>query len=229
MIRITSISVILIVSKEHASGVALIMVDKKAENCISVAGGANNALMPEDLDNVLATLHPDDIVLLQLEIPIQTVCYAIDKAASIGARVILNPAPAASVPQAQLAKLYMITPNETEASLLTGISLSEADFVSKAMHRLHQMGVCNVLMTLGGNGSALLTEQGELTYYAAEKVKAVDTTAAGDTFNGALCVALIEGKSLAESIRFASHAAALSVTRMGAQTSIPSRKEVDEF
>lgn len=217
-----------IVRKDTPSGVALIMVDSNAQNSISVALGANNELSIEDIMPILNTIEEGDIVLLQLEIPMETVEKCVAVAAEKGAKVILNPAPAAKVNAETLSKLYLITPNQTEVELLTGVAANDAEGAEKAAEALCQAGVAKVVITMGGDG-AMLYEGGKATIVPAHKVAAVDTTAAGDVYNGALCAALAEGKELIESLQFATKASAISVTRAGAQPSIPSREEIDNF
>ena len=217
-----------IVHKDTPSGVALILVDSHAQNSISVALGANNELMIEDVMPALDTIEEGDIVLLQLEIPMTTVEACIGVAEAKGARVILNPAPAAKVSAEALSKLYLITPNQTEAELLTGVSADDVEGAEKAAEELCRLGVKKVVITMGGDG-AMLYEDGKAENIPAHKVNAVDTTAAGDVYNGAMCAALAEGMSLREALRFATKASAISVSRVGAQPSIPSREEVDNF
>ncbi len=217
-----------IVRKDTPSGVALIMVDGGAQNSISVALGANNELSLEDVMPALDIIEEGDIVLLQLEIPMATVESAIAVAAEKGARVILNPAPAAKVSAEALSKLYLITPNQTEAELLTGVAADDVAGAEKAAEALCALGVKKVVVTLGAEG-ALLYEDGNTEIIPAHKVEAVDTTAAGDVYNGAMCAALAEGMALREALRFATKASAISVSREGAQPSIPSREEVDNF
>ena len=206
-----------IAHKDTPSGIALIMVDSAAQNSISVALGANNELMLEG-----------DIVLLQLEIPMATVEACVSVAAAKGARVILNPAPAVKVSEQVLSKLYLITPNQTEAEILTGVEVKDTITARLAAEELSRAGVHKVVVTMGSDG-ALLYEDGKSEIVPAHKVDAVDTTAAGDVYNGALCAALAEGMSLREALRFATKASAISVTRVGAQPSVPSREEVDNF
>jgi len=213
------------VDAENPSGVAMITVDRHAENSIVVAPGSNGTLSPTDFDKAIIELQNSDFVLMQLEIPIATVEYIARKAAQIQKKVILNPAPAALLSGELLRNLYLITPNETEAELLTGIKVTDQESALKAATQLHQKGVEVVIITLGAAGAFLL-EDGKSEIIKAQKVEAVDTTAAGDTFNGALVVALSEGKSIRESIAFANRAAAISVTRIGAQSSVPYRKEI---
>lgn len=217
-----------IVRKDAPSGVALIMVDSAGQNSISVALGANNSLSTENIRGVLEQVERDDIVLLQLEVPMATVDAAVDIAAAKGARVVLNPAPAAVVSEQTLSKLYLITPNQTEAQTLTGIEVKDEATASLAAQVLCSRGVGRVVITMGSLG-AYLYEEGRGEIIEARKVAAVDTTAAGDVYNGALCAALAEGKSLREALAFATKASAISVTRVGAQPSVPTREEVDNF
>jgi ribokinase len=212
------------VDPENPSGVALITVDKKGENSIVVAPGSNGTLSPADFDKALAELNDSEFVLMQLEIPIPTVEYIARIAVQKQKKVILNPAPAAKLSDELLQNLYIITPNETEAELLTQIKVTDEQSALKAAEALHEKGVEIVIITMGAAGAFLLIN-GESEIIHAPKVEAVDTTAAGDTFNGALVVALSEGKSIQESISFANRAASISVTRIGAQSSVPYRKE----
>ena len=207
------------------SGVALITVDEKAENCIVVAPGANAVLNKADIDGAAAEIANAALLLVQLEVPIETVEYVVQKAVEGGVKVILNPAPACALPEGLFKNLYMLTPNETEAALLSGIEVSDLESAKKAAQALHGKGVEIVIVTMGSDG-ALIYQNGVFETVAAQKVKAVDTTAAGDTFNGALAVALSEGLSVVEAVKFASKAAAISVTRMGAQSSTPYREEI---
>ncbi|GAB2602582.1 ribokinase [Spirosoma areae] len=210
---------------DHPSGVALINVDANGENCITVAPGANANLQPSETKAALQLAAANTLVLLQLEIPLQTVEQVVRQAAQQGLRVILNPAPAQSLPTDLFPHLFLITPNETEAELLTGIRVMDLPTAQQAATRLHDMGVSNVVITLGPKGAYLLMgTQGQVI--ATPAVKAVDSTAAGDCFNGALAVALAEGQALPEAVAFACQAASISVTRMGAQASMPTRSEV---
>lgn len=213
------------VDPDNPSGVAMITVDRKAENTIVVAPGSNGTLSPEDFDKALSELYEAEFVLMQLEIPIPTVEYIARIAAQKQKKVILNPAPAAELSVELLQNLYIITPNETEAELLTKIKVSDESSALKAAEALHQKGVEIVIITMGAAGAFLLAS-GISELIKAPKVEAVDTTAAGDTFNGALVVALSEGRSIHDSILFANKAAAISVTRIGAQSSVPYRNEV---
>lgn len=212
----------------NPSGVALITVDEKAENCIVVASGANANLLPSDLEKAEEAIERADLVLMQLEVPMETVCFVADIAWQKGKKVILNPAPAHPLPADLLRHLYLITPNETEAEMITGVKITDESSAGEAARALSGMGVQHVIITLGSKG-ALIYSNGKAEMVPALKVEAVDTTAAGDVFNGALTVALSEGRSLKEAARFACKASAVSVTRVGAQSSAPYRNEVDIF
>jgi ribokinase len=213
------------VDPENPSGVALITVDKKGENSIVVAPGSNGTLSSTDFDKAIVELDDSDFVLMQLEIPIPTVEHIARVTAKKQKKVVLNPAPAAVLTDELLQNLYIITPNETEAELLTGIKVSDEQSALKAAQVLNKKGVEVVIITMGSAGAFLLSN-GKSEIISVPKVEAVDTTAAGDTFNGALVVALSEGKTIQESIAFANKAAAISVTRIGAQSSVPYRKEI---
>lgn len=212
--------------ENSASGVALISVDDHAENSIVVASGANMLLNEQDVDKVVEEMCEGDILLMQLEIPIQTVEYAARRAFEKGVKVVLNPAPARSLPKELLRYLFMITPNRIEAEMLTGIKIVNDADAERVAKEISAMGVQNIIVTLGSKGC--LVREGDTSYCVdAFKVEPVDTTAAGDTFNGALCVGLAEGMNLRQSAVMASKASSVAVTRMGAQSSIPHRKELD--
>ena len=213
---------------QNPSGVALISVDDKAENCIVVDSGANANLTPEDLKKAEEAIDQCDIVLLQLEIPMETVEYVAKIAFEKGKKVILNPAPAQPLSAKLLSHLYLITPNETEAEMISGVKITDEASANEAAQVLSEKGVQNVIITLGSKG-ALVYSNGESEIVPAYKVNAIDTTAAGDVFNGALTVALSEGRDLKEASRFGCKASAISVTRSGAQSSAPYRNEVDIF
>ena len=213
---------------KNPSGVALITVDTDAENCIVVAPGANAHLTPNDLKRSAEAVEAADIILLQLEIPMQTVEAAARMAYRLGKKVVLNPAPASKLSAGLLETLYAITPNETEAEAISGIRITDERTAEEAARKIASMGVCNVIITLGAKG-ALVFDGAHCEIVPAYKTQAVDTTAAGDVFNGALVVALSEGRTLPEAVRFACKASAISVTRVGAQNSVPYRTEVDVF
>ena len=211
--------------KEHPSGVAMINVDEKGENCIVVSQGANGYLSPGDIKDEIFGIDSSDILLMQLEIPMETVDYAAQRSSEKGTRVILNPAPAAKISSALLKRLFCITPNETEAELLTGIKVFSIDSARKAALELYNKGVPNVIITMGSLGAYLMNSEFS-DLIPVVPVKAVDTTAAGDVFNGALVVALSNNQNIVDAIAFANKAASISVTRIGAQSSAPYKNEV---
>lgn len=211
---------------ELPSGVALITVDATGENSIVVAPGANGNLMQEDIPSDLFDNGKFEILLLQLEIPVSTVEYCAIKASEHNVKVILNPAPACKLPDTLLSHLWLITPNETEAESLTGVKITDIKSAEQASVRLQEKGVKNVIITLGETGAYVKSEHFS-GLVPGIKVQPVDTTAAGDVFNGALAVVISEGKELREAVVFANKAASISVTRMGAQASVPYRNEID--
>ncbi|GHT31848.1 ribokinase [Bacteroidia bacterium] len=214
--------------KRNPSGVALITVDEEAENCIVVASGANANLLPTDLSAAIDAIKQADILLMQLEIPMKTVEYVAEIAFNEQKKVILNPAPAQTLSPKLLQHLYLITPNETEAEMISGVRITDNESAEEAAKVIAGLGVQHVIITLGSKG-ALVYYDHTTEIIPSVKVEAVDTTAAGDVFNGALAVALSEGRSMAEAVRFGCKAAAISVTRVGAQSSAPYRNEVDIF
>lgn len=210
------------------SGVALIFVSKEGENSIAVAGGANAKLSPSDVKKAARVIRSAALLVAQLETPLATVTAAVEVAAKAGVPVILNPAPARPLPNSLLVRISILTPNETEAELLTGIKVTDPAAAAKACSKLRSRGVGIVILTLGGRGAFLADADGP-RLVPGYKVKTVDSTAAGDIFNGALGVALAEGKTVLDAVRFANAAAALSVTRLGAQPSAPSRADIEKF
>ena len=210
----------------HPSGVALINVGANGENCITVAPGANAYLTPDMLAQVLKQITSQDLVLMQLEIPTATIEYIAQQCSRQAVRIILNPAPALRLSDELMGKIFLITPNETEAEFLTGISICEPASIKKAAECLHQKGIANVIITMGKRGAYCSSTNGN-GFIEALSLKAIDTTAAGDCFNGALAVALAENKSLEAAARFACRAASLSVTKMGAQASMPTLQELE--
>lgn len=209
-----------------ASGVALILVDEKGENSIAVAGGANQRLTPAHVRKTAKTIRHAHTLLMQLETPLPTIQAAAEIAVKAGVRVILNPAPAQALPAELLRQLTIITPNETEAETLTGIRVRSEKDCHRAANALQKAGVRHVIITLGARGAFLAMDDGTRLLIPSFPVEPVDTTAAGDTFNGALAVALGENLPLPEAVRFANAAAALSITRLGAQPSAPKRREI---
>lgn len=215
-----------IISDENSSsGIALITVDSEGENSIVVAPGANANLSPEDVKNAISKYADHKILLIQLEIPMETVAFTMQRGRELGMKIILNPAPANLFIQDHFHLIDIITPNEHEAEMLSGVRINNLSDAHTAALKLHEMGVKDVIITLGKLGAAVL-EDGEFYHVEAPVVETVDTTAAGDVFNGALAVALAEGKSLKEATNFACRAASIAVTRLGAQSSIPFRKEI---
>ena len=212
---------------DKPSGVALITVDSKAENSIVVASGANADMTVTDIDSVADIIKSSGILLLQLEIPMDAVVHAAEIAYNAGVQVVLNPAPAAVLPAELLKCVSILIPNETEASAISGIDINNFETAAAAAERLKGMGVREVIITMGSRGSVVC--DGDCTFVPAVKVNAVDTTAAGDTFCGGVCVALSEGKDLLEAVKFATAASSIAVQRPGAQDSIPNRCEVDKL
>jgi len=210
---------------EHPSGVALITVDDKGENCIVVASGANAHLTPADLSTAHEAIENAGIILMQLEIPIETVKYVADLARKSGKKLILNPAPAQPLDRELFLSLDLITPNETEAEMITGIKITDTDSLLACARAIFEMGVKSVIITLGAKGAFIYNDVLQELIPSIE-VDAVDTTAAGDVFNGALAVAISEGHDLPAAVCFANRAAAISVTRIGAQASAPYRDEL---
>jgi len=210
------------------SGVALIFVAQDGENSIAVAGGANAKLSPSDVKKAAGVIRSAGLLVAQLETPLATVTAAVELAVKAGVPVILNPAPARPLPNSLLERISILTPNETEAELLTGIKVTDAAAAAKACSKLRSRGVGIVILTLGERGAFLADANGR-RLVPGFKVKTVDSTAAGDIFNGALSVALAEGKAVFDAVGFANAAAALSVTRLGAQPSAPSRADIEKF
>lgn len=210
---------------DKPSGVALITVDADAENSIVVAPGANMDFTDEDVKKISKAVEECGILLLQLEIPIDAVLKVAKMGYEAGAMVVLNPAPAAKLPEELFKYISLFIPNETELSTFSGVEVHDEETAVKAAKIMNGKGVGKVIVTMGSKGS-LSWDGEEAKLIKAHKVKAVDTTAAGDTYCGALCVGLSEGKSLVEAIEFATSASALTVQKMGAQDSIPYRKDI---
>lgn len=208
------------------SGVALITVDADAENCIVVASGANAEMTPGDIDGIKHKIEESSVLLMQLEVPVETVARAARIARGAGVKVVLNPAPACPLDGDLLSDTDILVPNEHEAALLTGIDVTDEASAVAAARALQETGVKDVIVTLGSKGSLVCCGGLAPVMVPAIKVEAVDTTAAGDTFCGALCVALTEGKDLVEAARFATRAAAVTVQRLGAQEATPYRQEI---
>ncbi len=215
----------LITDPNHPSGVALITVNAEGENEIVVASGANAHLTPKDIDQASSLIASANIILTQLEIPIKTVGYLIQLSKDLDKKLILNPAPAQSLEDESLDGLYCITPNQTEAELITGIKVDSKEQANQAANYLLEKGVKHVVITMGPHGSFYKSKT-EQFFIKADTVKAIDTTAAGDVYNGALATGLSVGRSWRDAIILATKAAGISVTRMGAQASAPMLEEI---
>jgi ribokinase len=211
---------------EAPSGVALIMVDPEGRNLIAVAPGSNRHLAMADVQALEASAFTGPLLLTQLEIPLETVEYGLRRAVEAGMMTILNPAPGRPLSEDFLALTHIITPNETEASLLSGIAVVDLQTAKQAGRRLLAMGCQTVIITLGAQG-ALLVRRGEVRHFPPFAVTPVDTTAAGDAFNGVLAAALLEEYTLEHAIVRANAAGALCVTKRGAQEALPTRQEID--
>lgn len=220
----------LITDAEAPTGTALIIVDTQGQNSIVVVSGANGRLTPADVEAACPAIRDADAVLLQLENPIATVQHAAEVACELDVPVVLNPAPAPRerLPARLLRSVHYLIPNELEATALTGIQVTDQSSAERAAACLRTQGIETVILTLGAQGALAISLQGTIQA-PAFSVKAVDTTAAGDAFVAAFSVALCEGQTLAEALRFANAAGALAVTRLGAQPSLPSREEVEAF
>lgn len=208
------------------TGVALIEVDDAGRNRIVVVPGGNGQLRPTDVDAHGELIAGAKVVALQLEVPLGAVAAAALRARALGKTVVLNPAPAAPLPPELVAAADYLVPNELEAGALTGLRVDSQEAAAEAARRLRAGGARNVIVTMGSAG-VLAAGPAGVRHFPARAVRAVDTTAAGDTFIGGLCAALVEGRPLEQAIAFAQAAASISVTRPGAQTSIPSRAEVE--
>ncbi|HPG83423.1 MAG TPA: ribokinase [bacterium] len=219
----------LLIDEQEPTGIALITVDGGGENEIIVISGSNMKLSPADVESRLALFNRVGVVLAQLEIPLETVARTAELAAAAGACFILNPAPACKLPVELLQRVDFLTPNRLELELLAGMSiLDDIESIRCAAQRLLDQGVGNLLVTLGDRGSLWVTP-GEARLFAARRVQAVDTTAAGDAFNGAFAFALSRGETVPQAIHFANHVAAFSVTQMGAQSSMPTAADIEEW
>ena len=217
-----------LVKSGTATGVAAIIVEDSGDNAITVAPGANSQLMVSDLEVLQPLIADSEAVLLQLEIPMATVKAALKLAKNAGVMTILNPAPAAELSEELLSLVDLLTPNETELAFLTGQKAGTPADIENAGKFLIQRGVRELVVTMGQQG-CMHIDQHKATHYRAYKVNAIDTTAAGDSFNAALAVSLCGGASMADAIQFASKVGAMTVTKAGAQTSLPLKSEVDDF
>ena len=215
-------------TKEAPSGVALITVDDAGDNVIVVAPGANMKLLPEDVQKAQSAIATSGAVAAQLEVPLETVECAAKLANDAGVPFILDPAPAQKLSDEFLQMVDVLTPNETEAEILTGIKVTDENTAIVAARALLDRGVKAVIMTMGSKGYVLAVKEGA-QFVPSVKVDAVDATAAGDAFTGSLAVGLARGKTLKEATLFANYVAALSVTKMGAQSSMPDAEQVENF
>ena len=215
-------------TEEAPSGVALITVDDAGNNVIVVAPGANQMLSPEDVKKAKSSIVSSGALVTQLEIPLETVEFAAQSANDSAVPFILDPAPAQKLSPELLKIVDVLTPNETEAQILTDIEVKDEDSACTAVKKLLEYGVKSVILTMGAKGF-LLADNNGMEFVPAIKVNAIDATAAGDAFTGSLAVGLAQGKTLADAALFANYVAALSVTKMGAQSSMPAREEVESF
>lgn len=218
----------LIIDQSLNSGIAIITVDNSGQNEIIVVPGSNMNLTPEEISNKQKLFSETNVVLAQLEIPIETVLKAAEFSNESDTFFILNPAPARKLSDKLLKCVDFLTPNETELELLSGMSIKNIENTGEAAKSLLKKGVKNIIVTLGAKG-ALFVNKNKVELFPAYKVNAVDSTAAGDAFNGAFAFALSNGESISEAIVFANKIASISVTRMGAQSSMPGRDEVEKF
>jgi len=216
------------IEKNTPTGIAMIQVSATGENSICISGEANNHLTPARIKPFSSLISSAQMLLMQLETPIATIQAAAEMAKLAGTLVVLNPAPAQPLTDELLKLVDIITPNETEAEQLTGIKVKDLASAQQAANQLHNKGIKIVMVTLGSEG-VWISQSGNGKQIKGFAVKAVDTTAAGDTFNGALLTRLLEKATMEESIRFAHAAAAITVTGKGAQTSIPYRLAVEQF
>jgi ribokinase len=213
------------VDKNEDTGVAFIIVRGDGQNEIVVISGSNMKLMPQDLENKKNLFDECNVVLCQLEIPLETVQYAAKLASEKKALFILNPAPASQLPEDLLRYIDYLTPNENELELLTGIKIIDEDSIENAAKSLIKRGIRNVIVTMGSKGALFVNESHKIKF-PANKVEVVDTTAAGDAFNGALAYSLAKGMEITEAIKMANIVASIAVTRMGAQSSMPDLSEI---
>jgi ribokinase len=214
---------------DEATGVAVIVVDASGQNSIVLSAGANGRVTADQIEACAGTIGAADMLVCQLETPLDAVSRAIDIAYAKGVPVILNPAPAVPLDRRMLAKVKYLIPNETEATLLSGVRVVDDETAVAAARRLRDDGAEQVLITLGNKGVVSVLDDGSVSSAPAVAVVAVDTTGAGDAFVGNLAVELARGRSVSQAIAFAQFAAALKVTRLGAQISIPRRDEVEKF
>ena len=215
-------------TSKGATGVALITVDKNAQNSIVVSPGANFEVKEDDIDNTIEAIKNSDIVVLQLETPLNTIKYALNKAKELNKYTILNPAPAVKLDDEIIKNVDLLTPNETELEIISGVSIETEEDIQKAAQIMIEKGVKELIVTLGSKGSLYINKEKSM-FKKAYKVEAVDTTAAGDSYTGALAVALSQDKNIEDAMDFASKVGALSVLKEGAQSSLPTLEDVKNF
>ena len=215
-------------TSKGATGVALITVDKNAQNSIVVSPGANFEVKEDDIDNNIEAIKNSDIVVLQLETPLNTIKYALNKAKELNKYTILNPAPAVKLYDEIIKNVDLLTPNETELEIISGVSIETEEDIQKAAQIMIEKGVKELIVTLGSKGSLYINKEKSM-FKKAYKVEAVDTTAAGDSYTGALAVALSQDKNIEDAMDFASKVGALSVLKEGAQSSLPTLEDVKNF
>ena len=215
-------------TSKGATGVALITVDKNAQNSIVVSPGANFEVKEDDIDNNIEAIKNSDIVVLQLETPLNTIKYALNKAKELNKYTILNPAPAVKLDDEIIKNVDLLTPNETELEIISGVSIETEEDIQKAAQIMIEKGVKELIVTLGSKGRLYLNKEKSM-FKKAYKVEAVDTTAAGDSYTGALAVALSQDKNIEDAMDFASKVGALSVLKEGAQSSLPTLEDVKNF
>ena len=211
-----------------ATGVALITVDKNAQNSIVVSPGANFEVKEDDIDNNIEAIKNSDIVVLQLETPLNTIKYALNKAKELNKYTILNPAPAVKLDDEIIKNVDLLTPNETELEIISGVSIETEEDIQRAAQIMIEKGVKELIVTLGSKGSLYINKEKSM-FKKAYKVQAVDTTAAGDSYTGALSVAFSNNKDVEEAMDFASKVGALSVMKEGAQSSLPTLEDDENF
>lgn len=215
-------------TSKGATGVALITVDKNAQNSIVVSPGANFEVKEDDIDNNIEAIKNSDIVVLQLETPLNTIKYALNKAKELNKYTILNPAPAVKLDDEIIKNVDLLTPNETELEIISGVSIETEEDIQKAAQIMIEKGVKELIVTLGSKGSLYINKEKSM-FKKAYKVEAIDTTAAGDSYTGALAVALSQDKNIEDAMDFASKVGALSVLKEGAQSSLPTLEDVKNF
>ena len=215
-------------TSKGATGVALITVDKNAQNSIVVSPGANFEVKEDDIDNNIEAIKNSDIVVLQLETPLNTIKYALNKAKELNKYTILNPAPAVKLDDEIIKNVDLLTPNETELEIISGVSIETEEDIQKAAQIMIEKGVKELIVTLGSKGSLYINKEKSM-FKKAYKVEAVDTTAAGDSYTGALAVALSQDTNIEDAMDFASKVGALSVLKEGAQSSLPTLEDVKNF